>query len=244
MKKHTISISLFLLGIFSSILGFSQKNNVKIGLGGLLYQKINLNYERVLTKKTSLQLHAGFLVPISMPTSLLEGLGNGTAGSSGEIKGNSLALEYRIYSGKKDVPRGFYFAPYARYSNMSMNFNTNFDYDNSGTTINLPISATGGVRTIAGGFQLGVQWLIKSRVSIDWSIFGLGVASHKISIDMTHGSDVADFTQISGDIEQDFKDIPVVGSRVGVTSSKNNFNVTAPFLMLDVRSGLSLGVAF
>jgi hypothetical protein len=126
MKK---SILFGFVAVFA-LKAVAQENNLKINLLNAGYGEIRLGYERVLKEKRSLQVNFGMLVPRQLPNylydeQLVEDYG-GTIDLVNRITGFAGSLEYRMYAGKKDTPRGLYFAPYLKFNRYAVSTSASF----------------------------------------------------------------------------------------------------------------------
>jgi hypothetical protein len=109
------------------------KNVIKVNPLGLLFGTTSLSYERVLTPKSALQINANYgnikILGIS-------------------ISNVGVGADYRLYFSKsKEAPRGFYFAPGAAYSNVSVE------------------NVSGSAFSLSG--VAGYQWVWKSGFELD-----------------------------------------------------------------------------
>lgn len=102
-------------------------------------------------------------------------------------------------------------------------------------------------KAMGGGLMIGMQWLIKNRVSIDWWIIGFHGGSATPSISVT-GSDFAALDaeqqyELEHAIEEVGVAVPFASSSVAdVNSSGATLTLKMPYLGL--RSGLCIGIAF
>jgi hypothetical protein len=156
MKKIVLVFSLF---IFTAT-AFAQKNVVKVNLFGLLGSSYTLAYERVLNDKMSVQLSVGYR------TIKVSSVSIGTLSEKLTYSGPTIVGEFRYYltNASKDVPRGFYVAPFVRYGSYTYKYDYN-DSDPNFSSYNYTGKYT--VSSIGGGAMLGYQWLIADRVALD-----------------------------------------------------------------------------
>lgn len=165
----------------------NRKNVLKIDPVKLILGGINLSYERVITHKTSINIRAkyhslGFIERTIGDYS--------TSGDNYTFKlinkpdfySFGVDAEYRFYLNRKNVSRGFYVAPYGRY----LNYTAKFEGEYTGmisqklTTINGEIKPTLTIKGV--GAQIGVHWLLKNHVSIDWGIAGLELDRYNFGV--------------------------------------------------------------
>jgi hypothetical protein len=246
MKKTSKLLAISFCIVANGLI-YSQENVVKVGLLGIANKNVKLTYERVLTDRMSVQVSGSFLLPRTMPDRFTDALASnddsGTAGgntnvvSSSVMKGISIIPELRIYSKKKEgAPRGFYYGPYFKYSNYSVSYDGSFEGVKS--------NVVGSMRTFGFGLQLGSQWLIANRVSIDWHFLAIGFNFNNFGLDYSSNQVGVDFDQWGEEISKGLKDIPVIGNKMNFSTTGKGFQINAPFMMPAIRSGLSIGFAF
>lgn len=119
---------------------------------------IQINYERLLTKKIGLLFSIGY--------TLVDGYGDGKKGGNGE-------LQFRIYlSDKKTRTRNlFYFSPYARFQYIESTlgyYRRNYVYQEY-YFVDQPDVC---VSSYTGGLLIGFKWVLNTRLTIDTYIGG------------------------------------------------------------------------
>ncbi len=244
MKKSLIFI--FLLGF--TLIGFAQhqdttllkrKNVIKFLPVNI--QSISFEYERMINAKNSFTFGIGF--PNQQTLIGKYGYKPSEDLKSAELGVMHLRAAYRHYGGKRKLPNGFYVEPYLKYQKITGNasvesvdltdvYKGNFDVNLS--TLNL-------------GFQLGAQFLIAKRVSVD--IYFLGIEAGLLRGDVNALSDqLADADNLKADIEDAIDGLPAfIANKLTVTQStdKKRINVNAdnaPYPWF--RGGISIGIAF
>ena len=225
----------------------AQDNVVKLNLGGLLATKVSLNYERVVNEKQSFSIYFDLRIPKTLNTIYFP-----IENSEGEkvgIKrtGFSVSPEYRFYtSSKKDAPRGFYVAPYLKYSQTKYTGGGYINIQQSGTDD--PTTYKGDVdafvNCFGGGVQIGYQWLINDKISIDWSFFGLGIDRNVIGVDIIPDDKSTNLEQMANDIEREAGEFPVIGKKIKADAKDDKVVVKLPFLFPNLRGAISIGYAF
>jgi hypothetical protein len=158
MKKIFLSLALV---VFFSAASFAQKNVVKLNLFGLFASSYTLAYERVLNDKMAVQLTVGYRSYKFADITL------GTWNTKDSYSGPTIIGEFRYYvtNASKDVPRGFYVAPFARYASYTEKYESSDASDPTNNSYNYTQKYT--TTSIAGGAMLGYQWLVADRVSLD-----------------------------------------------------------------------------
>lgn len=238
----------------------TPKNVVKLNLFPFALMSVglknfSLQYERAVGKKISVGLGLSFMPASRLPTKFTEG---SPLLVSLRTKGYALTPEFRFYPGKKGAPRGFYLAPYLRYSSYTMS--TGYNYTKVDTIQTYPVvtqsttynvDAKGKYTFIGGGVMIGVHYMIKNRVSIDWGIFGLHAGASKISLSASSPSMFGLFSdkdraQIQAELNDSFGNMPG-NSSVDVTNTGFTVEWKPPFsggIRSIVGGWLTIGVAF
>jgi hypothetical protein len=161
------------------------KNSLKINLTSfILYSNgIQLNYERLLSSKTSITIFGGYIefpMPSIIANSPLNFDKNRTKG------GYSLGSEYRFYLAKENkyaAPHGVYLAPFVSYYHF---VNTREGKDTTNPTNQLTLNTTLSFLNI--GAELGYQFVIKNRFVIDCVLVGPAISSYYFSLKMNGSS--------------------------------------------------------
>ncbi len=238
--KKTIKLLLLVIVITStSSTLLCQDNIVSIGVPGLVIGNVNLGYERVVSEKTSLALHLGILIPREVPAYISDEFDDGGElldEFDNKLGGMSAALEYRLYTGDKGAPRGFYAAPFVRMNNYSFTIGTEYDQTSAELKARL--------FSIGAGVQLGAQWLIDDKVSLDLYFLGLGVNNHTFSFELASNDPNADFQAFEGEIRADLAEEPLLKGKVKVESGDDYVKASASTLSLGIRGGFTIGYAF
>jgi hypothetical protein len=135
-----------------------------------------LGYERVLNKKRSLSVNVG---TTSLPK--FTGLSTDSMSVIGSNKnaGFHAAVEYRFYLGKENkynAPRGVYLAPY--YSFNSFQKQNTWALNTSTHSGNIETDISLNIHTI--GAELGYQFVLWNRLSLDFVLMGPGVAAYNL----------------------------------------------------------------
>jgi len=234
---------IILLGLLIASLNvFPQENVIKAGVLGVAFGDLSLGYERVITPSTSINFNAGYWDLKMSPVDLKSYFDEGEGVWLNEIRnGWNASLEYRFYLGKQEALKGLYLAPYLRYWNNSFVFN---DYIPSNN-----INELFDVRTkISGwglGFQMGYQWLINDKISIDWYFFGASVervflnASYVIASNRNFS-----YQTIVGDVRDVFSGFNLLEKNLVTRPDADRLKIELPILSPGIRTGLTIGYAF
>ena len=201
MKRSIIAIAFFiLLSFLWSSQSFCQvqndtakifKNTIRINLSNpmIFGPKYNvIGYERILTTHQSISANIGrFSLPkfISINTDSL------MLHHEYNDKGFTFAIDYRFYlknENKYDAPRGVYIGPYYSYSYFerenAWSMNTTNMTGNLNSNIRLDLNLVGA--------QIGYQFVIKNRVTLDLIIFGPGIWFYKVRTQLSTNLDPDD----------------------------------------------------
>lgn len=212
------------------------KNLIKLNLSGLAFQNYIAQYERVLNQKQSVALTIGIApnVPIPFKSTLLSDFGQNSdarrAIQTTVYSKTTVTLEYRFYfSGK--APKGFYFAPFLRYMNMSQSQDYTFTpSDGKLHTAHMSSNFSG----FGAGFLLGSQFPIGKHFAIDWWIigpfYGTKINATFVGTDPQMGDMSAqDLANVKSDIEN--IKLPLYKTSAVLTPGPNTIqaNITGPY---------------
>lgn len=156
------------------------------------------------------------------------------------ISNTAITPEIRLYLSRKGYGRGFYLAPFYRYSSFSLGgVSTEI---NDGTEATKIISLSRKLTAHSGGLLMGAQWPIGKYICLDWWILGphYGISKGQL----TRTSSVALLESEQTELKNELNDlnIPLVQKNVTVNANSANVKLTGPFA--GIRSGISLGVKF
>lgn len=224
----------------------NRKNVIKILPINYVLNSYSLEYERMINPKNSFEFGIGLPSNQSMTDkySYID-WSEDDQFTNDKLKILSLRAAYRHYTGKSNLPKGFYMAPFLKYQNVEATANRRHTEVEPEETIITNENYDFKINTFSLGFQIGYQFLIAKRVTLDLYFPGLEFGLGKV--DATIKSD--DFEAI-GDIENDVNDaiddLPsFVGDKIKVTSTSNSVNFkgsSIPYPWL--RGGFSIGIAF
>ena len=140
---------------------------------------LNFSYERVLKPHQSFSLNAGyFVLPIS-------GIYNGIKMKTARKKsGFTFSGDYRFYfknRNTKFAPDGLFWAPYGSFHH--------YQFSNSIEPINNPniqgsLSLDAGFNILSMGVELGYQFVIKERLTVDLIFMGPSLSLYSAKFDL------------------------------------------------------------
>lgn len=270
MKNYILTVGLILVSLSGL---FAQKNVVKLHLESIAFKSLNLGYERVVKKNISIGANLGFLVPREIPGFIYkpdysEGYVD-VKELKNNISGTTFVPEIRFYPGLKGAPKFFYVGIYGKFNSFNLELSQNFKYNFSDEEYNdldpnedyypyvnhaeKSINATTELELklaqVGLGAQLGVQFPIGDRFSIDWGIAGLGFNTFKASGKLSVVDVPVDYARFVDDAQEnlnkDLKDVPFLnGSLAKLSSDQNSLKASLPFSSAGFRSYLTLGIRF
>lgn len=255
---------LILYFIFSVFYGFSQenitsvtpkkaqetpiyqtrKNLVKFNFSSLALGNFQFQYERALNRTFSLSLSYGFVPEGAVPymetiedqiddEDLVNAINDAT------VSYNAITPEVRIYLGK-GYGKGFYFAPFYRYS--KYNFK-NIDVTYAGESfVNQEMSFNGDLNGNSFGLMLGTQFNLGNRLILDWWIMGPHYGTSEGQLAGISDEPLTAFEQESLRMELEDLEIPLVDTEYDVTEDGATISLNGPWA--GIRAGFSLGYRF
>lgn len=223
-----------------------QRNFIKLNLTSLILKNYSIQYERATSKSISLAVSIRTMPTTSMPfkNAIIKGIeeDDETKDVIEKLRLSNFAFtpEVRFYTGKKGYGRGFYIAPFYRYSKYKVS-NLTVNYENAANQQN-SIDLSGMLTSNTGGILFGAQWGLGKNLCLDWWILG----PH-------YGSGNGTFTGVAkqpltqdeqNDLRQELEDLDIP-----LTNKTVNVNAGGASLILDgpwggLRAGLSLGIKF
>lgn len=245
MKKLHFACLLLLV----SAVGFSQagKNIVKINLPSIALNTYSLQYERVLSNRQSIALGIAISPNTDLPfkKKLMDDFGGNDdarrAIETTKFTKFTITPEYRFYFSKNGAPTGFYLAPFARYTHMSIN--QDYTYTPS-SGIQHTANLKGHFNGLGGGAMIGAQWMLGKRVTLDWWILGPFIGD--LDSEFNGTDDMSDLSaQDKADLERDIEDVDIPLWDIDATVGNNTVNVKLKGPFYGVRAfGISLGFRF
>ncbi len=226
------------------------KNLIKINLTSLALKNYSFQYERAVARKITVGMGVRYMPEGTIPfKSLVKELTKSDNADDHITEqlynfrlGNfALIPEVRFYLGK-EVFRGFYIAPFARYATFNVNLPFVLDgEDMNNQATSERIDLEGNLSTIAGGILFGAQWKLSKQIYLDWSIVGphFGKATGNIIGKKNLTTEEQDElrTQLA-----DLDDIPFVKFKSKVDANGAEVKVDGPWAGL--RAGISIGFRF
>ncbi|ADY53326.1 hypothetical protein Pedsa_2785 [Pseudopedobacter saltans DSM 12145] len=231
-----------------SVSNFSGKNLVKLNLTALPLNTYSGIYERAIGKKIAVGIGYKLMPKGKLPMlrnleSLIDDDEVNNHLKNLKLGSYAITPEVKFYFGK-DVFRGFYIAPFGRYSVYSLDWPYEYDYEENGITHTENILLKGDVKTITGGLLFGAQWKLSKRIYLDWFIIGPNAGSANGTIKGTGDLSDPDKRKALDDAIQDLadSDIPFVKIEGETSSTGATIKFSGPWAGL--RGGINLGFRF
>jgi len=219
---------------------YDPQNELKINLLGISFKSISFEYERQISRKTTVSFGFRGMPKSSLPfkNSFNNFISDtSTANQLDNFKTGNVALipSIRFYVGRRGAFHGFYIAPFLEYAHYTADLLYKY-YDGDYKTI--PLS--GSMNTFTGGFMLGAQWNLSGSIGIDWWILGphYGISKGSISGKKSLSSSEQDALKF----ELDNLDIPLTKTTNNVDASGATVDFSGPWS--GIRSGLCIGIKF
>lgn len=161
-----------------------KKNVIKWNLTPFILwsnKNINIGYERVVKPYRSFSVNAGYFELPSLTKGIFDSL---NIQHSGKKWGFTVSGDYRFYFNKRNkgiAPDGLYWGAYGSFHH--------YQFQNEITIINSPeiegvLNFGANLNILSGGVELGYQFIIKERLSIDLVFMGpaLSVYTTKMTL--------------------------------------------------------------
>lgn len=218
----------------------SGKNLLKINLLSLPLNNYSFQYERAIAKKITLGLGYRFMPESGIP--MKSSIGNliddpDTEEQLGNFRTSNSAVtpEVRFYMGKEAL-RGFYLAPFARFS--SYTIEGPFEYDMNNGVATLPL--TGKLNTVTGGLLMGAQWKLGGGIYMDLWMLGPQYGSANGSLNAVKSLSQEEQDELRPQLE-DLASF-FADSKTTVNTQGARVDISTPWTGL--RAGLCIGLRF
>jgi hypothetical protein len=216
------------------------KTMIKINLLALPLRNYSLGLEHKLGRKITAGIGFRFMPTGGLPLmstikNLIDDPATDKQLDQFETSNTAITPEIRFYMGKQAM-RGFYLAPFARYSTYKGSLP--FEFDVNGTTQTMPLS--GKLNTLTGGLLIGAQWKLGGRVYLDWWMLGPQYGSADGSLNGKKALSADEQRELRAEL-QDIE-IPFAETTTTVDANGARLDIKGPWA--GVRAGLNLGIRF
>jgi hypothetical protein len=191
-------------------------NTIKFNPTPMLIQAIEIrnmtfSYERLINKKMSVSVQAGYL---DFPRLTTDTILNLIHINKGNKKGINLAFDYRYYPfqrNRRPAPDGLYIGTYLSY--YGFQFKNTFDIVDTSVVQNGTIN--GKLNVVNLGVELGYQFIFWKRFSVDLLLFGPSISYHSGSLSIGGNLNPDKIQEIDGELAQRLMDrFPLIKSLV------------------------------
>ncbi len=226
----------------------AQQHVVKLNLTGLVFQNIGLGYEFAFSEKASGALMFKYLPERNLPftnlfTGTYEGVDYESPFETMRFSGFGFLPEFRFYPMEQHTaPAGLYLGMFLKYSSYKVTSSVTGEFtDPQGNSVIETVDLVGEFKPLGGGIEIGYQWLINDRISIDWTFIGLGFGVARASITLSNDNVVtSDIEEVANDVSTNTEYIGAPILDVGDQSVTLSVVTGWP----SVRGGITFGVAF
>ena len=251
-----ISSNIFSVNAETKRKGVSIKrpHNVKLNLFALPLRNFSLQYEYAFHKNMSGALGARLMLPYSIDLSDQFNSDDNFEAKLGKFKfiGYALTPEFRFYPGKKQkhqAPHGFYIAPYARFTNFTINTTVTIPSEPALLFAGGPVDTRINYTGFGGGLMFGAQWVFKNGISLDWWITGAHYGYSKVKV--TAEADLIGQVNGAVNVIGSLDDL-VVNEDLPFKNAESNFTTVGETISGNIkgipfsgfRSGLCIGYTF
>lgn len=246
MKKTLLSLFL-LTGFLTSAqevvdetVSTEEKNMIKLNVMALSTGTISVQYERLITPKTTVGASVNLMPKRGIPFfGSIESLINDAVTSnqikSAKINSFSITPEARFYLGKEGF-KGFYVAPFVRYASHGAEFPLAYDYNGEKEHITLD----GKLNTFSAGFAIGAQWKIAKQIYLDWLIMGPMYGSAKGDLSGKRALNADEVKEIDKALKD--LDLPIIDTTYEVNEQGAKAKVKGPWA--GIRAAIGVGYRF
>jgi hypothetical protein len=223
-----------------------QKNIVKLNVAALFVKNFSIQYERAVSPRSSFAVGLRYMPKSDLPMkstikNLIDDAETWNNAQNLHTSNFSITPEYRRYFGK-GVFRGFYLAPFLKFTNYHAELPFEFDVTNPITneTINEVIPLTGTVNTYTAGLLIGAQWQICRLISLDWWILGPNYGTSDGRVTGVRALNEYEQQYLRNELEN--LKVPLTKTRY--TVDENGTRVDFNGGWGGIRAGLALGLRF
>lgn len=218
-------------------------NNIKFSLtSNLAFSPSAIfTYERTLKEYQAISLKAGY---ISFPQ-LLKTRDPDSINFESDVKrsGFTLGADYRFYFKKENkfsAPHGLYWGPFIDYSSFTNKRSVSFPDTAFATGV---LDFTGKLKILQAGINLGYQFVIRDRITIDMNLFGPAIALYGAALSLDGQFDVNDEDEYLQKLYDYLIDnLPIVGELA--TTGEIDSNGRANLFFAGFRYSVSAGFRF
>ena len=235
----TCAFSLFAQNMDYS--GANYKNVVKFLPINLVFHSISFEYERMINGRNSAIIGIG--IPYQNPMGDNVGTAAQADFKSRDFGTMHIRAAYRHYTGKTQQAKGFYLEPYLKYQRIKGTAEISGVDDQTSQSYSGSLDAK--LYSYNFGFQLGAQFLIAKKITVDLYFLGLeaGFLSGNANA-ITPNSQSASIIRTK--VQEAVDDLPSgMSNHFTISQTGNVVNAKASNALYPwYRGGVSIGIAF
>lgn len=220
--------------LFIKLRAQNPENIFKLHPVNFYFGSFSLGYERILDSQNTFDFGLGIPLGHSVSGEMVrQVIYEDYTLTDSKISNFHVRAAFRHYTSQKQ-DFGFYYEPYLKYESLSP--------DLEGESIDDRGTLEGKMNTFVGGFQIGYQFLLGKRFTLD--LYFIGIEAGIGNVDLK-GHSVTDMEGYSTDIQEAVAKIPYYGDHIVVEVVDDELRVHASNLFTPLyRTGFSLGIAF
>lgn len=233
---------------------FNRSIAAKINPLSFSFGKLSLAGEWNYKPKRSVNFYLGIPISTTAPAKLTEVMGEEVKDADIKFKSFSIGAGYRMYMGKRDMT-GFYFEPILKYVSFDMEgkYKGDFDFGPPHGKKQIDALATNKYSGFGITAQMGVQFMIAQRVTVDLYLLGpeanIGKVTSMVQDQSGSSTDpywVGSKASLEQNFKENLKDIPVIGDKIEVEVNENEKYIKGEYngFVPGLRAGLTIGVRF
>jgi hypothetical protein len=219
------------------------KNIVRWNLSSMVLGNYHFTYERALSKKISLSFSYRFMPTGTIPfkdyfdNNLLS---DDVKFSEITVGNSAITPELRFYLGKGNM-KGFYLAPYLRFSTFNATTPISYTSTSGGSAVEKTGDFIGKITATSGGIMLGWQFNLSKKLLLDFQIIGAHYGSCNGNLDFVTVVSLSPSDQTS--LQNSLNGIQIEPFNISstVNSSGANIKVSGPWGGI---RGANIGIGF
>jgi len=239
MNLHYLTTLVIGLLAITGLKAQKSSNLIKLNLLPLSVGNLAFEYEKTIQEHISLNGTLSLRPKSGLPfRSIWESGVDDTYNILGEAKlaAFSFTPELRFYLRNKEAFKGFYIAPFIKYSNYHLS--TILSVDQSDYQKEVPIS--GSLNALTVGVAIGSQWRLGDAIYLDWRIIGPNYGFNKGTFEGKMQLSAEEQREVRKQLDN--FDIDVLALKKEVSAEGVTIKTKGPFAGL--RTALSLGYRF
>ena len=173
--------------VHNNTIRFNITNPIILSSKSLIF-----GYERIINNRQSFSVNFG---KASFPSLNIINADSLKANPTAKEKGFNFSVDYRFYLSKENkynAPRGVYIGPYYAYNYNERKNTWTLKSSSGGSPQSVESKTTISIHTV--GFELGYQFLLWKRISLDMILVGPGISAYNLKASL--GADLSEQDRI------------------------------------------------